>query len=90
MAMADFSGSDDFSSNHGVYTTMTDEERAIIEYHRGYEAGILSASDNIKELHDEVEKLRVTFGHAHVRSAMGDRCDECGLDLRDPIHKRWE
>mgnify|MGYP002682998975 CR=1 FL=1 len=38
------------------------------------------------EARAEVERLRSTFVHCHVRGSSGDLCAVCGLDLRDKVH----
>ena len=38
------------------------------------------------EARAEVERLRSTFVHCHVRGSSGDLCAACGLDLRDKVH----
>jgi hypothetical protein len=48
---------------------------------------------NLAEANRRLEDLgryRKTFEHVHVNDQSGtDTCAKCGLDLRDPIHKRW-
>ena len=38
--------------------------------------------------------LEATFKHTHqanyVDGSLVDDCAECGLDIRDPIHLRWQ
>ena len=54
------------------------------------EAALLAKVDAITRERDEaraeVEKLRSTFVHCHVRGSSGDLCAVCGLDLRDKVH----
>lgn len=41
------------------------------------------------ELQAIVDSLRATFHHTHSSAGMdGDSCAECGLDLRNPIHRQ--
>ena len=40
----------------------------------------------VRECLDEIELLRKTFKHYHKNNGVDDTCEECGLDLRNPIH----
>ena len=37
---------------------------------------------------DEIKLLRNAFGHTHVAGLPSniDRCQKCGLDIRNPVH----
>lgn len=38
-------------------------------------------------LREERDRYVCTFRHRHLSATpLGDRCAQCGLDLRDPIH----
>ena len=37
----------------------------------------------------ELDLLVKTFKHNHVASDNGDKCKQCGLDLRCNIHNSW-
>ena len=37
----------------------------------------------------ERDRYMDAFKHDHKASGNGDACAKCGLDLRDPIHRRW-
>ncbi len=36
----------------------------------------------------DVDSLRKAFEHVHVNNGESDACAECGLDIRNPVHKR--
>jgi len=36
----------------------------------------------------EVDSLRKAFEHTHVNNGEDDACAECGLDIRNPVHRR--
>lgn len=49
------------------------------------------AIEELTQLKEKLEKAFKSFTHIHVASEeafSGDSCKECGLDLRDSIHKR--
>lgn len=52
------------------------------------------AEADLTEERGRVAELVSTFGHYHIAKYDGevllDACAQCGLDLRDPIHKRKE
>lgn len=54
---------------------------------------LTAAGTMIRALRIENERLRKTFAHHHVATGAAmdddiDTCQECGLDIRDPIHTR--
>ena len=59
------------------------------------------AADELERLEGEIDNakmrtalLEATFKHTHqanyVDGSLVDDCAECGLDIRDPIHLRWQ
>jgi seryl-tRNA synthetase len=42
----------------------------------------------LQSLETELDQLLKTFEHTHVNNGEDDACAECGLDLRNRIHKR--
>ena len=62
----------------------------IMEMVQGFNQATKPLYDRISDLEAEVSKYRRAFEHVHVASggASVDACVSCGLDLRDPIHKR--
>ena len=48
--------------------------------------GLLEAAALIRAQAERVRVLEGVFGHYHV--GPGDKCGQCGLDLRDRVHTR--
>jgi hypothetical protein len=48
------------------------------------------AQAEIDGLNREIAYLRKTFEHTHVNNGKDDGCAECGLDVRNPVHKRYK
>ncbi len=66
------------------------EQARLLGISGSREAALMAKVDAITRERDEaraeVEKLRSTFVHCHVRGSSGDLCAVCGLDLRDKVH----
>ena len=66
------------------------EQARLLGISGSREMALLAKVDSITRERDEaraeVEKLRSTFVHCHVRGSSGDLCAVCGLDLRDKVH----
>jgi len=68
------------------------------QYHMA-EAKVLSRDALLEQLSEEqltkdvakaeaeIEALREAFSHTHVNNQEDDACKECGLDLRNAIHR---
>ena len=56
------------------------------DFARALERELATATRERDEARAEVERLRSTFVHCHVRGSSGDLCAACGLDLRDKVH----
>lgn len=46
--------------------------------------------EDYKFIERDLGTLLKTFNHTHVSNGEDDTCNECGLDLRNPIHRRKE
>ena len=46
--------------------------------------------DELDKAREENRKLLETFSHVHINNGKDDICLKCGLDLRDPVHRRTE
>ena len=62
-----------------------DSRKGLIEL--GWMGNVASWEELIK-LELRVNELETAFRHYHVASGNCDICKQCGLDIRDSIHKR--
>lgn len=40
-----------------------------------------------RQLERDLNQLLGAYRHRHINSGVGDGCLQCGLDLRNPIHR---
>lgn len=88
----------EFKLPEKIYITFSKTDRGatirewqVEPFHESNE--YVSQEQHEKELAEkdrEIHRLRETFSHYHKRKQDDpDQCDTCGLDLRDPIHKKF-
>ena len=79
--------------NDGTYTLGLNETETIRFFNvaEDWVARALDAARaEVGRLRESNDRYICTFGHRHVAGKAGniDKCDYCGLDLRDVIHAR--
>lgn len=77
------------SSLYGRIPQGVDAVKADAEYFAHFNPShtrqLVTELEAMRKRCDELEK---TFSHIHVNNGVDDGCKQCGLDLRDGIHKR--
>ena len=79
-----------FPPEHPTSSPVFDPDGVDIEQSETELIGVFDA------MKSEITRLREAFEHTHVACKPGqvdppgypDNCQECGFDIRDPIHKR--